>query len=113
MHIVEPQEIREYVKLDGENPFREWLHSLKDLKARAQILVRLDRVLLGNFGDCGSVGGGVHEFRINLGPGYRIYFAKAGKAIVLLLCGGDKSSQSKDVKIAKEYWQDYKRRILS
>jgi len=72
--------------------------------------VRLDRVSLGNFGDCRSVGEGVQELRIDYGPGYRVYFGQHGSTIVLLLCGGDKDSQAKDIDLAKHYWKEYSRR---
>ena len=103
-------EIREYLKPDGGCPFRSWLKSLKDIKARAKIRVRINRIRLGNFGDCKSVGSGVSEFRIDYGPGYRVYFSRVGKKLVLLLCGGSKKNQEKDIKLAKEYWNDYKKR---
>jgi len=107
---VQPQEIREYVSDDGHNPFREWLRSLKDIQARARIRVRINRLRQGNFGDCRSVGEGVSELRIPADPGYRVYFAKVGQTIVLLLCGGDKRTQAKDISKAKAYWTDYRRR---
>jgi putative addiction module killer protein len=72
--------------------------------------LRLDRVKLGNLGDYRSVGEGVFEFRIDYVPGYRIYFGQVGLTIVLLLCGGDKSTQEQDIRKAKEYWADYERR---
>jgi putative addiction module killer protein len=103
-------EIREYLRLDGRCPFRKWLRSLKDVNARARIRVRINRIRLGNFGDCKSVGNGVSEFRINYGPGYRVYFGRVGEKLVLLLCGGTKKNQEKDIKLAKEYWYDYKKR---
>ena len=92
------------------NPFREWLHSLRDVQGRSRIRVRLNRVRLGNLGDCKSVGEGVMEFRLDFGPGYRVYFGQAGDTLVILLCGGDKRTQSRDIATAKEYWQSYKRR---
>jgi len=107
---VEPQTLKEYVTPDGKNPFRKWLHALRDVRARAKIRVRLNRVRLGNFGDAKAVGGGVLELRIPYGPGYRVYFARVGSTVVLLLCGGDKSSQKRDIEKAKEYWLDYERR---
>ncbi len=107
---AKPQTLREYVTPDGKNPFREWLHTLRDVGARAKVRVRLNRVRLGNFGDAKAVGGGVSELRIPYGPGYRVYFARAGDTIVLLLCGGDKSSQKRAIGTAKEYWLDYQRR---
>ena len=83
---------------------------MKDAKTRARIRVRINRIRLGNFGDCKSVGSGVSEFRIDYGPGYRVYFGRVGEKIVLLLCGGTKKNQEKDIKLAKEYWYDYKKR---
>lgn len=105
-----PKELILYVTTEGREPFTEWLSSLPDLKARAKIRVRLDRVSLGNFGDCHGVGDGIQELRSNYGPGYRVYFAQEGTMIVLLLCGGDKSSQTKDIETDKQYWTDYRRR---
>lgn len=105
-----PRELRIYRTVDGRLPFGEWLASLHDERARARILVRLDRVSLGNFGDCRSVGEGVQELRIDYGPGYRVYFGQHGSTIVLLLCGGDKDSQAKDIDLAKHYWKEYSRR---
>lgn len=72
--------------------------------------MRLDRISLGNFGDCRSVGEGVQELRIDYGPGYRVYFGQLGSTIVLLLCGGDKSAQAKDINLAHYYWSEYRRR---
>ncbi len=103
-------ELLEYVTKEGKNTFKSWLHKLKDRAARARIRVRLNRVRLGNFGDCKSIGEGVSELRVDYGPGYRVYFARSGFVVVLLLCGGTKKSQSKDIKIAKKYWTDYQRR---
>lgn len=80
------------------------------VRARAKIRVRLDRISLGNMGDCHRVDDGVHELRIDYGPGYRVYFGWLGSTIVLLLCGGDKSTQTKDIDLAKQYWNDYRRR---
>ncbi|ELS03332.1 putative addiction module killer protein [Xenococcus sp. PCC 7305] len=99
-----------YVKKDGSVPFNDWLASLRDKKARAKIRARINRIRLGNLGDCKTVGEGVSELRINFGSGFRVYFAQQGNTIIILLHGGDKSSQDKDIKKAKLYWQDYKRR---
>ena len=99
-----------YITETGKIPFRDWLESLKDIHARAKIRVALDRIRLGNFGHAKSVGEGVHEFKIDYGPGYRVYYAFSGAAIVLLLLGGDKASQSKDIVRAKEFWKVFKRR---
>ena len=103
-------ELLEYITEDGENPFHKWLNSLKDSAMRARIRVRLNRLRLGNFGDCKSVGKGVSELRIDYGPGYRVYFGKSETTIVILLSGGSKKSQTKDIKLAQKYWADYKRR---
>ncbi len=83
---------------------------MRDIRARAQIEVRLRRVSAGNFGDSKSVGEGVVELRVDLGAGYRVYFAKHGQTLVILLCGGDKASQQNDITRAKDYWADWKRR---
>lgn len=82
--------------------FDNWLIRLKDRTARQKILVRIDRLALGNPGDVKPVGGGVSEIRIDHGPGYRIYFAQRGPVVVILLCGGDKSSQTGDIQRAKD-----------
>ncbi|MBX3056350.1 MAG: type II toxin-antitoxin system RelE/ParE family toxin [Anaerolineae bacterium] len=104
-------EMLEYLTEDDRNPFREWLEGLRDQQARAKIRVRLNRIRLGNFGDCKSVGSGISELRIPHGPGYRIYFGRKGDTVVILLYGGDKSTQSRDIALAKAYWNDYLRRI--
>jgi len=80
--------------------FSKWLKGLKDLRARALILTRIDRFALGNFGTCVPVGNGVSEAKIDHGPGYRLYFIRRGQVLVILLCGGDKSTQQKDVRKA-------------
>jgi putative addiction module killer protein len=89
--------------------FIKWLRGLRDAKAVARIQIRIDRFALGNPGDIKSVGSGVSELRIDYGPGYRVYFCKRGTTFVLLLCGGDKTTQVKDIetarKMAKE-WND-------
>ena len=81
--------------------FSAWLSGLRDHQARARILMRLDRAARGNLGDVASVGEGVSEMRIFYGPGYRIYFVRRGRSLVLLLCGGDKSTQRTDILEAK------------
>ena len=98
--------VREYLGSDGRSPFREWIDKL-DRSARARIQARVLRFESGNLGDTKSVGAGVWEARLMFGPGYRIYFGKSGKTIVLLLLGGDKSTQSKDIKSAQHLWTDY------
>ena len=107
---AKPRDVRIFQSVAGDAPFSSWLARLPDGKARARIRVRIDRLALGNFGDCRSVGAGVFELRIDWGLGYRVYFAVEGPSIVLLLCGGDKSTQSQDIAEAKSYWEDYKAR---
>jgi putative addiction module killer protein len=82
--------------------FDEWLSSLSDQKAQAKIVSRIERLGLGNPGDVKPVGEGISEMRVPHGPGYRVYFKQTNKSVVLLLCGGDKSTQDKDIKRAKE-----------
>lgn len=107
---MKEKELREYLTETGHNPFREWVHTLRDGTTRARIRVRLNRVRLGNLGDCKPVGEGVMELRLDFGPGYRVYFGQVGEIVVLLLCGGDKRTQSRDIATAKLYWQSYRRR---
>ncbi len=96
-----------YQTQEGDFPFEEWLNSLRDIQVRAIIRKRLNRVRLGNLGDSRSVGDGVFELKIDFGPGYRVYFGEQNKSIVVLLCGGDKSTQNKDIKLAQQFWLDY------
>lgn len=107
---AQPRKIQRYVTPDGRVPFAEWFDSLRDTKAQYRIDLRLNRVQLGNLGDYRSVGEGVCELRIDYGSGYRIYFGQIGTTIVLLLCGGDKSTQNRDILKAIEYWLEYRRR---
>jgi putative addiction module killer protein len=107
---VKPRQVAEYVTSDDLIPFKIWIDSLKNLKGRVVIHKRITRLRSGLLGDVESVGDGVHELRIDFGPGYRIYFGNDGEALVLLLCGGIKRSQTKDISQAKEYWKDYKNR---
>ena len=97
-----------YRTSDGRVPFAEWYDKIQDLTLQSRIDKRLERMANGNFGDHRSVGVGVFELRFHFGAGYRIYFAEVGNAIVLLLCGGDKASQTRDIERAKEYWSQYK-----
>jgi putative addiction module killer protein len=101
---MKERELREYLTETGRNPFHAWLHELRDTQARARIRVRLNRLRLGNFGDCKPVGEGVLELRMNFGPGYRAYVGQDGDTLVILLCGGDKQTQTRDIAKAKEYW---------
>jgi putative addiction module killer protein len=111
MPEVQPQEIRLYRNTSGKSPFREWIRGLADIKAVDIINARLTRLRLGNFGDCKSVGDGVLELRVDFGPGYRIYFGRQGSQVVILLVGGDKSTQNSDIATAKGYWDDYQQRL--
>ncbi|PSN12905.1 addiction module killer protein [filamentous cyanobacterium CCT1] len=95
--------LQKYVSSAGDCLFDEWFESL-DAQTQARIDARLDRVSLGNFGDCKSVGEGVYELRFFFGPGYRIYYGLAGKQVVLLVVGGDKKSQNKDISMAQRLW---------
>lgn len=104
------REVLHYLNLDGRDFFAEWLEELKDIKGRAAILKRIDRVEEGLFGDHRFVGAGVWELRINYGPGYRIYYGEAANSVVLLIMGGDKSSQRKDIQRAHDLWADFRRR---
>ena len=106
---VLPRNIDYYVDSRGREPFTEWLENLKDAGVRSRIRLRLDRVRLGNLGDYRSVGEGVYELKIDFGPGYRIYYGRSLDQIILLLYGGDKGSQEKDIQKAKECWRDYRR----
>lgn len=107
---MSPQELRVYQRQDGTQPFNVWIAELMDRQARARIRTRLSRLALGNFGDCKALDGGVSELRVDWGPGYRVYFARIGAAILLLLCAGDKTTQSQDIERAKTYLQDYRTR---
>ena len=100
-------EIRKYELEGGGCPFDTWLLNLRDARAKARILIRLKRVELGNFGDTKSVGEGVNELRISEGQGYRVYYGYVENIFILLLCGGNKSTQERDIKVAKEYWRHY------
>jgi len=105
-------EIKHYFLENGSDPFAEWLQSLKDTKGRVKIKINIDRMSLGNFSNCKGLGDGVSELKIDFGPGYRVYYGKIDKLVILLLCGGDKPAQKKDISTAKKYWLEYKRRAL-
>ena len=98
--------IKEYVSANGRNYFREWLDSLT-ISVRARVQARILRFETGNLGDHKSVGRGVWEALIMIGSGYRIYFGKEGRAIILLLKGGDKASQAADIRKARRLWREY------
>jgi putative addiction module killer protein len=104
-------EIKIYALEDGREPFREWLDSLKDFDTQALILQRLQRIKLGNFGDCKSIDEGLWEFRIHHKSGFRVYYARVGQHLILIVGGGDKRSQQRDITKTKKYLEDYKRRV--
>jgi putative addiction module killer protein len=102
-----PKRVITYQKPNGEEPFTEWLDGLRDTTIQRRILLRIYRLEQGNFGDCKPVGDGVSELRLFFGAGYRVYFGERGGDLVVLLCGGDKSSQDADIQQAKDFWQRY------
>ena len=103
-------ELRIYTDLHDRQPLSRWLADLKDVRARAQIRARLARVGAGNLGDCKPLRDGVQELKIDYGPGYRVYLSRQGPVMVLLLCGSDKSDQTKAINQAIEYLNDWKQR---
>lgn len=106
MEVIRPYEVREYVTGTGKNPFRAWFKKLDKL-IRTLIQQRLLRVKLGHLGNYRALAGGVYELKIKIGPGYRIYFGIEAQKVILLLLGGDKGSQARDIFKAREYWADY------
>lgn len=105
-----PRQLVVYQTPEGIEPFTRWFRALRDVEAVARITRRLDRLEAGNAGDCKPVGEGVLELRLDYGPGYRVYFGQDGETWVVLLVGGDKRTQAKDIQTAKLCWQDYKER---
>lgn len=103
-------EIRYYKDQQGQAPLTQWIDDLKDIWARAQIRARLLRLADGNLGHCKPLENGVQELKIDLGPGYRVYLSRQGSVWVLLLCGGDKGDQSRDIERAIGYLNDWKQR---
>lgn len=97
-----------YITEAGKDVVGEWLADLNDARAKAKVIARLDRLERGGFGDCKPLQQGVWELRINWGPGYRVYYGMIGLQCVLLLCGGDKRSQQKDIERAVEYFNDFR-----
>jgi putative addiction module killer protein len=102
-------EVRIYAGQDGAEPYTEWESRLRDRTARARIRARIGRLRLGHFGDSKRVGE-VFELRIHVGPGYRVYYGREGDALVILLCGGEKRPQARDIERAETYWRDYRSR---
>ena len=105
---AQPKTVLIYQDANGREPFTEWFDGQRDAKVRRAILKRVGRLEHGLYGDCQPVGDGVSELRIFLGPGYRVYFAEAAGQIVILLCGGIKDTQTRDIKTARENWKEYK-----
>lgn len=103
-------QILHYLTAEGRDLLQDWLDGLRDMRARIAMQRRVDRVARGNFSDHHFCRDGVWEWRIDVGPGYRVYYAQAGQTIVLLLCGGDKRTQDADIARAVACWQDYQRR---
>jgi putative addiction module killer protein len=103
-------EIRHYLTPEGKDIFAGWLRALRDTTAKIAITRRVNRIEQGNFGDHKFCRDGVWELRIDLGAGYRVYYAVADQAVVLLLCGGDKQRQQADIELACSYWQDWQQR---
>ena len=106
-------EIRHYLTPDGKEVYLEWHRSLRDTRARIAIDRRINRLELENFGDHKFCRDGVWEMRIDVGPGYRVYYAMAGSQVILLLLGSDKRTQTADIDRACAYWQDWQRRAGS
>lgn len=102
------REVLHYV-VAGKDLFGEWLDNLPDLSARASIRIRIGRVANGNLGDCRCIGQGVWELRVHYGPGYRVYYGEAGARVILLICGGEKHTQKKDIRKALRIWADCRR----
>ena len=107
---AKPKSVLVYRTREGRLPFDEWLRELRDQNAVARVLARIGRVRRGNLADYRTVGGGVCELRVDWGAGYRVYFGRKGAALVILLCGGDKRTQQRDIRLAQEYWNDYESR---
>jgi putative addiction module killer protein len=100
-------EIRHFRAADGTDVFGDWFDALRDRQAQQRIAVRIDRLALGLFGDVKALREGVRELRVDYGPGYRVYYALAGRTVVLLLSGGDKRTQRADVARAVGYWLEF------
>lgn len=107
---IEEREVLVYMTGDGRCPYTDWFYGLKDQTTQTLIRERLARVRAGNLGDYKSLGAGLLEFRLHFGPGLRIYAGQDGLRLIVLVCGGDKGSQQRDIGIAAKYWQDYRRR---
>jgi putative addiction module killer protein len=103
-------ELLRYRAANGRAPFTEWIEAIQDKQVQARVLMRVQRLETGLFGDCAPIGEGALEMREHHGAGFRVYFGRHGSTIVILLCGGTKRTQASDIKKAREYWADWKRR---
>jgi len=103
-------DIRHYLAPDGSDPFQDWVDRLRDARAYVAVLRRVDRMSTGNFGDHKFCRDGVWEIRIDAGPGYRVYYARSDKPVIILLCAGDKRTQRADIDRAVGYWRELLRR---
>jgi putative addiction module killer protein len=106
---AKPKQVIVYGDESGKEPFTESLYDLCDVIGRKRILARVARLEQGNYGDCEPIGEGLSELRMFFGPGYRVYFGEHGGNIIVLLCGGDKGTQDKDIQQAKAYWKEYRK----
>ena len=105
---AKPIAVEIYQTIDNKRPFSEWLMKLKNVQASARILLRLDRIRQGNLGDHRFIADGMFELRIDLGPGYRVYFGRVSEDCIVVLWGGDKSTQAADIAKALAFWMDYR-----
>lgn len=108
--VNRPKSVLVYRTREGRLPFDEWLRDLRGQNAVARVLARVGRIRRGNLGDCKPVGKGVSELRVDYGAGYRVYFGQEGSTLVILLCGGVKRTQARDIRLGQEYWRDYEER---
>jgi putative addiction module killer protein len=106
--MIKAKTIKLYATATGKEPFSEWLNSMRNPTDKARIENRIRRLTQGSVGDCEPVGEGVYELRLFFGPGYRVYFSEYKLEFVLLLCGGDKKTQSRDIQKAKDCWKEFK-----
>jgi putative addiction module killer protein len=102
-----PKTVLRYQDANGNEPYTQWIDRLRDRQGQRRIRSCIARLEAGHYGDCEPVGKGVYELRMFFGPGYRVYFGEEGDNIILLLCGGDKDSQDRDIERAKSYWKEY------
>lgn len=108
---IRPEGVRNYITLNGRDPYRQWYTSIKDRKTQTIIMSRMDRLQHGNPGDCKRLSSGLYELRIDYGPGYRIYFGLFRNRVVILLGGGTKGTQQRDITKAQAYWNEFLERV--